>query len=172
MTTKSNLSYCNYISFKPNSFCYSDSSVLSCASYVYLKFVALNFDFLGVASKCNAILELHLQEKRQCSVVRLLSVGEEVRSKAVKQFEALGNEGNRPGIGIKRTFNTSRKGQIIKKRVQRSLRVSMKKTVSESGILRPISTANGEAGGLCQVLQDQKIAAPDEWKSARTAAMM
>ncbi|XP_076058393.1 uncharacterized protein LOC143035330 [Oratosquilla oratoria] len=87
-----------------------------------------------MANKRNAILELHLQGKRQCDIVRLLGVRKDVISKAVKRFKELGHEGDRPGRGRKRTVNTPRNRQIIKKRVLRNSRVSMRKIARETGI--------------------------------------
>lgn len=81
-----------------------------------------------------AILELFCQGKRQCEIVRLLGVRKDVVSKAIKRYKELGHDGRRPGSGRKRTVNTSANRKIIKKRVQRNPRVSMRKIARETGI--------------------------------------
>ncbi|UYV80605.1 hypothetical protein LAZ67_19000930 [Cordylochernes scorpioides] len=56
--------------------------------------------------------------KRQREIVRLLKVPQQTVSKAIHRFNELGHEGDRAGIGRKRTVNTS-----AKKRIQRNSRV-------------------------------------------------
>ncbi|UYV67198.1 hypothetical protein LAZ67_4004360 [Cordylochernes scorpioides] len=51
-------------------------------------------------------------------------------SKAIRRFNELGHEGDRAGRGRKRTANL----EIIKKRIQRNSRVSMRKIARETGI--------------------------------------
>ncbi|VDO69575.1 unnamed protein product [Heligmosomoides polygyrus] len=70
-----------------------------------------------------AILELHRQGKRQCDIVSLLHVARSTVSKTILRFKELGYEGDRPGRGRKRTANTTRIQRIIKKRVDRNLKV-------------------------------------------------
>lgn len=99
----------------------------------------LIFNFIRMAIKPNAMLELHLPENRQCDIVRLLSVCKDVLSKAVERFEDLGQEGDRPGRGRQRPFNHSKDWPIIKERVQWYLRISMTKLAHETGISdRPV----------------------------------
>ena len=57
-------------------------------------------------------------------------------SDAVRRFKELGHEGDRPGRGSRRTVNTSKNRNIIKKRVQRNPTVSMRKVARETGINR------------------------------------
>ncbi|XP_054715384.1 uncharacterized protein LOC129224863 [Uloborus diversus] len=87
-----------------------------------------------MSNKRVAILELFRQGKRQCEIVRLLGVGKDLVSKAFKQYKKLGHDGRRPGSVRKRTVNTSANRKIIKKRVQRNPRVSMRKIAHETGI--------------------------------------
>ncbi|UYV62185.1 hypothetical protein LAZ67_1008139 [Cordylochernes scorpioides] len=82
----------------------------------------------------SAIIELFRQGKRQCEIVYLLKVPQQTVSKAIHRFNELGHEGDRARRGRKLTANTSVNRKIIKKRLQRNSRVSMKKIVRETGI--------------------------------------
>lgn len=83
-----------------------------------------------------AILTLYKAGKRQCQIVRLLKVPQRTVSHAIRRFNELGHDGDRPGRGRKRTVNTSRNRQIIRKRVKRNPRVSMRKIAREIKINR------------------------------------
>ncbi|XP_054713697.1 uncharacterized protein LOC129223154 [Uloborus diversus] len=87
-----------------------------------------------MSNKRVAILELFRQGKRQCEIVRLLGVGKDVVSKAIKRYKKLGHDGRCPGSGRKRTVNTSANRKIIKNRVQRNPRISMRKIARETGV--------------------------------------
>ena len=73
---------------------------------------------------------------RQYDIVRLLNVPKQTVSKAVNRFKELGHDGRRPGSGRRRTVNTSANRQIIRKRVKRNSRVSMRKIARETGMKR------------------------------------
>lgn len=89
-----------------------------------------------MSNKRSAILELFNQGKRQCDIVRLLNVSRQTVSKAINRFKELGHGGDRAGRGRKRTANTSRNRKLIKKRIMRNSRVSMRKIARETGISR------------------------------------
>ena len=89
-----------------------------------------------MSNKRGAILELFRKGMRQCDIVRLLNVPEQTVSKAVNRFKELGHDGRRPGSGRRRTVNTSANRQIIRKRVKRNSRVSMRKIARETGMKR------------------------------------
>ena len=89
-----------------------------------------------MSNKRSAILELFRKEMRQCDIVRLLNVPKQTVSKAVIRFKELGHDGRRPGSGRRRTVNTSANRQIIRKRVKRNSRVSMRKFARETGMKR------------------------------------
>lgn len=80
----------------------------------------------------SAILELLYQKKCQCKIVLLLSVCRDVMSRVIK----LGHEGDRLEKRRKRFVNTSSILKIIKKRINRNPRVSMKRITLETGINR------------------------------------
>ncbi|UYV84292.1 hypothetical protein LAZ67_X001765 [Cordylochernes scorpioides] len=71
----------------------------------------------------NAIIELFRRGKRQYEIVRLLKVPQQAVSKAIHRFNEFGHEGDRAGRGRKRTANY----MLIKRRLQRYSRVSMRK---------------------------------------------
>lgn len=105
--------------------------------YHYVKFqlCANSFCFVSrMSNKRSAIVELFRQKKRQCEIARLLGVSKMMVSRTVRRFEELGHDGRRPGSGRKRTANTSFNRQLIKKRVQRNPRVSLRKIARETGI--------------------------------------
>lgn len=82
------------------------------------------------------IMQLFRSGKRQCEIARMLKVPKQTISDVIKRFKELGNTGRRPGSGRKRTVNISRNRQIIRKRVQRKSRQSMRKVARETGINR------------------------------------
>ena len=89
-----------------------------------------------MSNKRSAILELFRKGMRQCDIVRLLNVPKQTVPKAVNRFKELGHDGRRPGSGRRRTVNTSVNCQIIRKRVKRNSRVSMRKIACETGMKR------------------------------------
>ncbi|XP_017478987.1 PREDICTED: uncharacterized protein LOC108368613 [Rhagoletis zephyria] len=89
-----------------------------------------------MSNKRSAILELHRQEMRQCEIVRLLNVPRKLFPKQSSGSMNLAMKVIASGRGRKRTVNTPRIPQIIKKRVQRNSRLSMRKIARETGIGR------------------------------------
>ena len=89
-----------------------------------------------MSNKRSTILELFRKGMRQCDIVRLLNVPKQTVSKAVNRFKELGNDGRRSGSGRRRTVNTSANRQIIRKRIKRNSRVSMRKIAHETGMKR------------------------------------
>lgn len=83
-----------------------------------------------------AITALHQRGYRNCEISRMLCVARETVSRVIKRFKELGHDGERPGKGRKRSVNTSRNRQLIKKRVQRNPRISMRKIARDTGINR------------------------------------
>lgn len=83
-----------------------------------------------------AILELFRSGKRQSEIVRLLGISKSTVSDAVLRYKELGHDGDRPGRGRKRTANTSKNRSIVKKRVGRNCKVSMRKIAREIGMNR------------------------------------
>ncbi|VDO74742.1 unnamed protein product [Heligmosomoides polygyrus] len=77
-----------------------------------------------------AILELH----RQNGIVRLFGVAQTTVAKAIIRYKVLGHEGDRPGRGRKRTVNTFRMRKIIKKRVDRNPKTSMRKIARDIAV--------------------------------------
>jgi ribosomal protein S14 len=81
-------------------------------------------------------LALHRARKHQIEIVQLLKVPCYAVSKAIALYNELGHEDDRRGRGRKRTINTSRKRQLIKKWVNLNSRVSMRRIACETGIAR------------------------------------
>lgn len=82
------------------------------------------------------ILALHKIGKRNCEIAKALGVARSLVSRAVKRFRELGHDGDRRGRGRKRNVNSFRNRNIIKKRVDRNPRVSLRKIARETGISR------------------------------------
>ena len=82
------------------------------------------------------ILVLHEQGMCNCDFARKLGATPLNVRRAIKRLQELGHTGNRPRSGRKSTINTPRNHQLIKRRVQRNLTVSMRKIASETGISR------------------------------------
>ncbi|VDO77185.1 unnamed protein product [Heligmosomoides polygyrus] len=71
---------------------------------------------------------------RQSDIVRSLGVAETTVSKATIWYKELGYEGVRPGQKRKRTVNTFRIRNFIKKRVDRNPKTSMRKIARDIGV--------------------------------------
>lgn len=71
---------------------------------------------------------------RQVDIANSLNVSKQLVSKTIKRFKDLGHDGDRPGRGRKRSVRTAKNRQIIKKRVQRNPRISLRKVSRETGI--------------------------------------
>ena len=89
-----------------------------------------------MSSNCSAIVPLHQLGKRNCESARKLCIACSLVSRAIKRFKELGNKSDRHERGRKRTVNSSNNRKIIKKRVERNSRVSMRKIARETGINR------------------------------------
>lgn len=83
-----------------------------------------------------AILEMFHRGIRQSEIVRGLGLSKSTVSDAVLRFKELGHDGDRPGKGKKPTSNNPRNRKIIKKRVGRNCKVSMRKIAREIGLNR------------------------------------
>ncbi|GFU76305.1 uncharacterized protein TNCV_527851 [Trichonephila clavipes] len=73
------------------------------------------------------------REKKK-TTIRLLNVPRQTVSDAICRFKELGNDGRRPESEPKCTVNTSKNHKAIEKRVQRSIRVSMRQITRGMGI--------------------------------------
>ena len=82
----------------------------------------------------SCIINLHQQNKSQIEIVRLLNIGKSVVSKAIKRFKGLGNISDRPQSGRSRTANTPYIRKILRDRIRRNSRRSMRKMATEIGI--------------------------------------
>ncbi|VDL73280.1 unnamed protein product [Nippostrongylus brasiliensis] len=80
-----------------------------------------------------AILELHRQGKRQSDTVHLLGVAQSNVSKAILRLVELGRGGDRTGRGRNCSANTHRIRKIVRKRVTRGSKVSVKKIACDIG---------------------------------------
>jgi len=87
-----------------------------------------------MSSQRAQILTLHGLKKRNCEIARLLRIDPAVVCRTIKRYKELGHDGRRPGSGRKRTVNTSANRQLIRKRIKRNARVSMRKIARETGI--------------------------------------
>ena len=83
-----------------------------------------------------SIISLFLKNIRQCDIVRLLAVPQQTVSKAIKRYLELGNTQDRARSGRPRTENNARNRKIIRDRIKRNSRVSMRKISRETGIKR------------------------------------
>jgi hypothetical protein len=70
-----------------------------------------------MSNKRSDILALHRAGKHQIEIVQLLKEPRYAVSRAIARYNDLCHEDDRPGRGRKRTVNTSRNWQLIKKRV-------------------------------------------------------
>jgi len=83
-----------------------------------------------------AIIDLYQKGFAQAEIVRRLLVPQRTVSHAIKRFNELGTDADRAGRGRKRTVCTSKNKKIIKKRLQRNPRRSVRKMAKETGISR------------------------------------
>ncbi|KOC58614.1 hypothetical protein WH47_06148 [Habropoda laboriosa] len=81
-----------------------------------------------------SIISLYKQNKRQTDIVRLLGVKKSLLSKAIKRFKELGNTKDHPRSGRPCTANTPANCKIIRERIQRNYRRSMRKLDKEIGV--------------------------------------
>jgi len=80
------------------------------------------------------IIALHELGKRNCEIARTLKIARSLVSRAIKRYNELGNTKDRPRGGSERTVRTSRNRKLIRERVKRNPRVSMRKISRETGI--------------------------------------
>ena len=80
------------------------------------------------------IISLHQQNKCQIEIVHLLNVSKSVVSKAIKQFKELGHTKDHPRSGRPRTANTPANRKLIRDRIQRNFRRSMRQMAREISI--------------------------------------
>lgn len=81
-----------------------------------------------------AIIALHLKGKRNVEIVRSLGVSKQLVSKAVNRYKEQGNNKDRQRSGRPRTANTPKHRKIIRERIRRNFRRSMRKIASDIGI--------------------------------------
>ena len=81
-----------------------------------------------------SITSLHQQNKRQIEIVRLLNVSKSVVSKANKRFKELGHTKDRPRSERPRTANTLVNSKLIRVRIRRNFRRSIRQMAREIGI--------------------------------------
>lgn len=82
------------------------------------------------------IWALHEAGKRNCEIARTLRIPPPRVSEAIKRVKELGHTGRRPGSGRKRTVRTARNRKLIRERIRRNPRVSMRKIARDTGIHR------------------------------------
>ena len=75
-----------------------------------------------------------VKEYTPCKIVYLLGVLKQIVSDAIKRFNQLVHEGDRPGRGRKHTVDTLRNRRVIRKRARGNLRVYMRKIARETDI--------------------------------------
>ncbi|UYV74790.1 chmp5, partial [Cordylochernes scorpioides] len=89
---------------------------------------------MKISNKRSLIIELFRQGKCQREIVRLLKVPQQTVSKVIHRYNDLGHEGDRSRRGRKFTSKTSANLMVIKKRLKRNSRVSMRIFARETGI--------------------------------------
>jgi len=84
----------------------------------------------------HTIISLYQQGFLQCDIVKSLCCPKQTVSKVIKRFNELGHYGDRPGRGRKCTVNTPKNRNIIRSRVRRNPKVSMRKIAVQTGLKR------------------------------------
>lgn len=92
--------------------------------------------YFQMSTQNEKIWAMHQLGHRPIDIARTLGMDKSNVRRSIKRFEGLGGVSRRPGSGRKRTVNISKNRQIIKKRVERNPRVSMRKIARETGISR------------------------------------
>ncbi|XP_053985484.1 uncharacterized protein LOC128879934 [Hylaeus volcanicus] len=87
-----------------------------------------------MASKSEQILTLHQLGNRYCDIARTLGIDKSNVRRTIKRFEELGHTRRRSGSGRKRTIRTAKNRKLIRDRVNRNSRVSMRKIARECRI--------------------------------------
>ena len=118
-----------------NNFYFSEFSVFFCTSYNWFCLLLLSFSFFSVCQ--TSIVQFwscFVKEDAPWENVRLLGVLKQIVSDAIKRFNQLVHEGDRPERRIKYTVNTPRNCRVIRKRARGNLRVYMRKIARETDI--------------------------------------
>jgi transposase len=82
----------------------------------------------------SAIIELHLQGKRGSEIARELGIPRQRVSETISRYNELGTTEDRPRSGRRHTSNTPALRKIIKRKIKRNPRRSMRKIAIEAGI--------------------------------------
>lgn len=80
------------------------------------------------------ILTLHRLGKPNCVIARMLGIARQSVSRTIKRFIELGHGGDRPRQGKPASVNTSKNRKIIKQRLMRNPKTSLRKIARETGI--------------------------------------
>lgn len=80
------------------------------------------------------ILSLHETGKGVMEIARSLGISHTTVSRAIKRYNQLGHTGDRPRSGRKRTVRTAATRKLVRERVRRNSRVSMRKISRDTGI--------------------------------------
>ena len=79
-----------------------------------------------MANNRTAIISLFLNNIRQCDIARQLKIPHQTVSKAIKRYQELDNDMDRPRSGRPRTKNTAKTRKCIRARIKRNSRVDEK----------------------------------------------
>ena len=118
-----------------NNFYFSEFSVFFCTRYYSFCSLLLScYFFSACQTSMVQFWSCFVKEDASCKIVRLLAVVKQIVSDAIKRFNQLVHEGDRPGRGIKYTVNTPRNCRVIRKRARGNLRVYMRKIACKTDI--------------------------------------
>lgn len=81
-----------------------------------------------------AIIALYKRGVKQAEIVRQLKIPKQTVSKAVKRYQQVGHLEDRSRSGRPRTACTSKNRKLIRERIRRKSRVSLRKIAREIGI--------------------------------------
>lgn len=87
-----------------------------------------------MSNQRDKILTLHSLGERYCDIARKLGIDPANVRRTVKRFEVLGHTERKLGSGRKRTARTAKHIKIVRERVRRNPRVSIRKISRETGI--------------------------------------
>lgn len=92
-----------------------------------------------------AIIALHLKGKRPCDIIRLLHLNKLTVLRVIKRYKELGNTLDRPRSGRPPTANIARNVKVLRERIRRNFKRSMRKMakdigISESSVRRIVKT--------------------------------
>ena len=89
-----------------------------------------------MSNKRSVIICLFQEGCWKCEIARILKCSKQIVSNAIKQFKELDHKGDRPGRGRKCTVNTLKNRNIIRSRMRRNPKVSMRKIAVQTGLKR------------------------------------